>query len=288
MNETLGSRLTEILGKARDRVIIISAFIGADTLNSLLGACSAEVRKEVYVRWRMDDILSQATDSEIFSVAQSYGANLYCHHKLHAKAYIADNIAVVGSANATNPGLGYSMHSNIELLTETTAGNPDVSGLLAILQNQAVAATPIPQNLLEQLKDASMATLTEEQVTMNWIPMSQYSSAVGLIELGKWDEDAAADCIALGVPYGSNEDQLKSIANASSVFRQVSNHIKETTVQLDYKRLIVLLKHKQYHLPRPEDKSAMPLIDWIQNCAKDMIVIDETTANPKILPLSKL
>ncbi len=288
MIETLGSRLTEILGKARDRVIIISAFIGSDTLNALLGACSGNVSKAVYVRWRMDDILSQATDSEIFSVAQSYGAKLYCHHKLHAKAYIADNIAVVGSANATNPGLGYAMNSNIELLTETTAGNTDVCKLLTILENQAVAATPIPQDLLEQLTDASMAIFAEEQVTRKWIPTSQYSSAASFIELGQWDKNAAADCIALGVPFGSSTDQLKSMANASSVFRQVRNHIRETTVELDIQQLIMLLGKLQYHLPQQNYRSVMPLIDWIQSCAQDMLVIDETTPNPKILPLSKL
>ncbi len=288
MNDSSVARLIELIGSARDRIIIVSAFIGSEALSRLLQAGGADVHKTVYVRWRIDDILSQATDHEIFEVARSYGARLMCNHQLHAKAYIADDIAIVGSANATRPGLGLAKRSNIELLTKTSASNPDVSSLLHTLEQQSTRAAPIPQSVLDELHATRAITEAEEKIEQQWLPASHYSDVVNFMEQGEWDSHAAADCIALGIPYGSSAVEIQSIANNCFAFRQISEHMSQTTVGLGVEQLIALLEDLQFHIELPYKQNVMPLIDWVNNCASDMIVIDANTDNPKILPYSRI
>ena len=153
MNDLPIDRVQQLFSQAKNRIVIVSAFIGTQALSSLLSVVPASVSKNIYVRWRLQDIYSRATDPEIFEIAKQHSAILMYHNDLHAKAYIADDKAFIGSANATRLGLGMLPRSNLELLALYDASSPEVEELLSALENEAKLAKQMPLDYMEKIDD---------------------------------------------------------------------------------------------------------------------------------------
>jgi len=67
------------------------------------------------VRWRGQDILSGATDVEVYPSLKERDMPLYLHQSIHLKLFIlSDGTAIHTSANLTMSGLGLSDRPNIE------------------------------------------------------------------------------------------------------------------------------------------------------------------------------
>lgn len=144
------SRIRELFSGARHRVIVVSAFVGAEALDELLKSVPGDVKQvAVYSRWRTNDIASGSTDWQAWDVAARHEAAFYACPDLHAKIYVADDKALVGSANATTLGLGLGRMSNLELLIPADAGQVDVAGVLADVEERSSIAAPIGADAVE-------------------------------------------------------------------------------------------------------------------------------------------
>ena len=142
MNDPL-SRICALFQQARTRVLVVSAFLGKAALDRLLQAVPDEVETSgVYARWSLEDVASGATDWRAWDVAIRHNVTLYECPRLHVKLYIADNRALVGSANATGRGLGLGGSGNLELLVEVDADEPMVSAVLAEIVGSSAEARP--------------------------------------------------------------------------------------------------------------------------------------------------
>jgi hypothetical protein len=74
--------------------------------------------KSVFVcRWKLDDILSGATDIGVYPLLREKGLRVLLHPSLHAKYYRFDNQILMGSANLTSNGLMNNETSSLEALT---------------------------------------------------------------------------------------------------------------------------------------------------------------------------
>ena len=137
------SRLSALFQQARKRVVIVSAFLSQAALDQLLRTVPDVVEEiKVYARWSAEDIASRATDWQAWDVAKRHNVTLYECPRLHAKMYIADNRALVGSANATSRGLGLGGNGNLELLVEVSTDDPMVSVALNEVVGSSVEARP--------------------------------------------------------------------------------------------------------------------------------------------------
>ena len=265
----------------------MSAFAGDLALESLLSVAARTVTKTIYVRWRLSDILTRATDPGIYQIAKNHDATLCCHRALHAKAYIADDVALVGSANATSPGLNIAARSNLELLVELNANLPCIKELLATLEAEARTATMIPEDLLAKVEASKKSLEYEERNDSIWLPKSSYQDVIKLISSGDGSELALKDCLALGLSIGANEDEVKQAANSSSIFAMLREHLLEKTVGISVgdlsRHLIYKLNNKEYG----ETRLCLILLNWIENCAVEMYVHNSDSENPVLTPLSK-
>jgi hypothetical protein len=145
-----GDRLVEHLSAATQEVLMCAPFIKAGVLTRLLQVIPLSVPVRVVTRWLPAEIAAGVSDLEVFDVvAARDGGRLDLLDHLHAKIYVADGVALVGSANLTGAALGWSDKPNLELLTalKTTDG--------AIRQ------------CLEQLASARPATIEERERTHN-------------------------------------------------------------------------------------------------------------------------
>ena len=115
-NEILDSVKRE-LKRASSSVRVITAYCKVSSLIHLNGCINDKVEdKRLLVRFRMDDILKGSTDFSIVECGMKTGWKVYIRFDLHAKTYIVDNKrGLVGSANATNSGLGIGKNGNMEM-----------------------------------------------------------------------------------------------------------------------------------------------------------------------------
>lgn len=118
MFDTMKEDLKEDLKVVENNVSIISAFCKKDALEFLdkqIGE-KQDISKRLLVRFRLDDILSKATDLEIYEYCKKNNWSLYVQFNLHAKVYVIDqNICYMGSANATSKGLNINKRGNLEM-----------------------------------------------------------------------------------------------------------------------------------------------------------------------------
>ena len=138
------ARVCALFAAARERVIVVSAYLGSRTLDRLLSSVPRAVtRVSVFCRWRVQDIASGATDWRAWDVARSYDADMFACPNLHAKLYVSDERALVGSANATAAGLGEDGGGNLELLVPVDAAQEDVARVLVLATQDATEAVPM-------------------------------------------------------------------------------------------------------------------------------------------------
>src|SRR6266446_1629546 len=115
-------------------ILLIVPFIKVAALQQLHRVQTQKVQLKVVCRWRTDDLLSGASDVEVFTYLKAAGCQLYLHPDIHMKLYVFDsNIAFNTSANLTFSGLGYSQKSNIEVGNMVKLNSEDLTKIYTIV-----------------------------------------------------------------------------------------------------------------------------------------------------------
>lgn len=253
------SRIRELFSGARHRVIVVSAFIGAEALDELLKSVPGDVKQvAVYARWRTNDIASGSTDWEAWDVAARHEVAFYACPDLHAKMYIADEKALVGSANATTLGLGLGRISNLELLIPADAGQIDVAGVLADIEERSSVAAPIGADVVEGSTEGSTFPFWLPQ-----IPPELFIDALnGRIP---HTEETLAACDALDLQGGeSGIHRIRSSLGRKTAFRFVRQLFEERVLPLNEEDLRSLLKeHVDSQFADLPNESIALLIQWL-------------------------
>lgn len=95
---------------------------------------TANIDKKLIVRFRPEDIVSGASDLDIYPYCRDNGWKLYFRLDLHAKTYIFDRLrCIIGSANATSSGLSIGGSGNYEMATTCKLDEKDVKALDLLL-----------------------------------------------------------------------------------------------------------------------------------------------------------
>ncbi|MDF0728432.1 phospholipase D-like domain-containing protein [Cytobacillus sp. S13-E01] len=115
-NSDILLNIQEQLKNTENEMLIISAFTKLQGLKYIDTNLNSTVReKKLLVRFRLDDILSGATDIEIYDYCKTNNWRLFINLDLHSKIYLFDKRRVIlGSANLTPSGIGLNPNHNIE------------------------------------------------------------------------------------------------------------------------------------------------------------------------------
>jgi hypothetical protein len=114
LTSDLYAHFSEFVVGARESVHIIAPFIRVEALNVILRDVSLR-DVTVVTTWSTKDIMTGASDLNVYPYLRSRGWRLYLHPGLHAKLLISDSdSAIVTSSNITKPGLGLAEQSNVE------------------------------------------------------------------------------------------------------------------------------------------------------------------------------
>lgn len=150
--------LGTVLSHASSSVSVVSAYITKPGADWIVQHLHEEVSCRVITRWRLDDLVSGASDLEVFETLQGKGIELYLRPDLHGKVFLIDERELfVGSANLTLSGLGLSPGGNFELGSRLVAAPKDI----AMIDELFDAAVRIDADKFVALKNAFESIVSE-------------------------------------------------------------------------------------------------------------------------------
>ena len=221
-----GERLKSLLKKARARVFLCAPFIKADVLKIILPIVPTNIPVQIYTRWRATEVAAGVSDLEVLQIANERPhTELRLLNNLHAKLYLVDDQCLVGSANLTASALGWSEHSNVELLIPAIPTDPDIDYLLKRLE-AAEIATVETRLQIEALANTLKMTRLEEGEDMSdnssrhqfaWLPRCAapdklyeiYANPKTTAVVTGTREDGLADITDLQIQSGLSEKDFK-------------------------------------------------------------------------------
>jgi len=97
---------------------ICSAFLRSSIINDISPHFEPDSSVRVMARWQLGDLLAGASDLEAYKVCRRHGWKFYVCLNFHGKVFhLPPHGILVGSANATESGLGLLSNSNSEACT---------------------------------------------------------------------------------------------------------------------------------------------------------------------------
>jgi len=131
--------LVSSLKKAKETVIIISAFIKSDALLHLAAQTDLVSKKNVLIvaRWQKRDIIAGASDVNVFNLCSQKGWRFGISQQMHGKVFCIDDEEIfLGSANLTRRGLQFGLIGNHEFGTRIPAAAADMTKLKSFIDSE--------------------------------------------------------------------------------------------------------------------------------------------------------
>lgn len=229
--DALEPRLRSFLATARGELVLIAPFIKEPVMRRLLDEVDPSVDVRVVTRWRVDEIAAGVSDLAVWPLILGRGGALGLLDNLHAKVFIADRSAIVGSANLTGAALSGPRAGNLELLVQVPRVHPAVAQVEEFIEQHAVPAT---EDLYRLLQSAVVnIPIQPANSDLLWFPRSRHPRDILAAAIGEATFTteqvnlARRDLAGLGLPPdGSGVDErliagvlhLQPVVNALSAF----------------------------------------------------------------------
>jgi len=112
ITENHGDELKSLFSRVREKMLIISPFMGKNTCEALAAAKQDNVQYKIITRFYREDFMQSASSLDGLQSLIEKGATIFALRHLHTKLYVFDEFAsIITSANFTTGGL----FSNFEL-----------------------------------------------------------------------------------------------------------------------------------------------------------------------------
>ena len=127
LHDPPGSALLNLCQGTTQELVLAAPFMKIGVIEPLLLALSDDVRLTCITRWHLSDIVTGVSDLEIYGAVKQHGGQLWLRQDLHAKYYRGDHVILLGSANLTAAGLGWTTKPNLELLVPVAPNVDEVA-----------------------------------------------------------------------------------------------------------------------------------------------------------------
>ncbi len=137
-NKEIDRQLSSLCESVGERAVFISAFVKNDSFEKYSNRIGNDksVSKVLFVRWRLSDLVTGASDTQVYQTARALGWKVYLHQDLHAKVYVLDKRVLMGSANLTMSGMQLNLSSpNLETMLLTDTQDELESWMSSLIEN---------------------------------------------------------------------------------------------------------------------------------------------------------
>jgi phosphatidylserine/phosphatidylglycerophosphate/cardiolipin synthase-like enzyme len=259
-----GDRLLALARDAED-LTIIAPFITVPGIHPILSALPPECPLAVFTRWRPDEVASGVSDPRVFDLISERGGTVALHPVVHAKAYVVGDRALVGSANVTANGLGWARPGAVEILVETSAEDPALAELVAVLRATSSMANETDRDAIlaaaAALPTPPVRTPAGTADHTDWLPTYRPPDVLWRVYAGQ-REDSVVDLVrpdldALGVPSGlTTEDSFNTYVGA--ILRQgfagkIARECSNLTTMKAVQRLVEICDEVGHPVDEPAD-----------------------------------
>ena len=167
--EPLELQVLSLLASARREVVLVAPFIKEAVVRRLLARIGPDVVLRIVTRWRVDEVVAGVSDPSVWPLVRDWGGNMYLLGNLHAKVFIVDDAALVGSANLTGAALAGAERGNLEVLVEVARAHPAVVAVEQFVDARACAVTDEIHAAVVEAAAAAAAPLGQEEAAL-WVP----------------------------------------------------------------------------------------------------------------------
>lgn len=288
--DDLIKKIENILKSNCESLNIITAFCKLDTLKYIDNFVSKNTIKKIIVRFRLDDLVSGATDKEIYNYCKKNNWQLYINLDLHAKVYIIDNICFIGSANTTDSGLSISKLGNIEISKEFEITSEEKNQLERIFHSSKILDDELFNKMMKQLESINTKRIIKYKWNENIV--REYNQSYNLL----FQEDFPINFDPRNLEEDERyleifkNDSIKEIKNKfedTKIFKWlVSILLEKTNNEIYFGELsekiheIIFQEPKQFrkNVKELEEK----LINWLSTLNYDFIEIDKPNYSTRI------
>ena len=231
MERVPGDLLRTHLQTGRD-VVLVAPYMKVSALRRLLSFMECKQRVQCITRWRHEELLSGVSDIECREVVVSEGGSFLLHPTVHAKYYRVDDVVLIGSANVTNAGLGWTDNANVEILWRAGTGfqaEEFEKQLVDVAREMGEAEVDRWRIILE----ADRKRWKQAMPPQEWRPETRelrhvelaYRGQIG--EVASEDEQRAAlrDIEAMELPDGLTTRELRAWAGTRLLTASFSNSV---------------------------------------------------------------
>lgn len=150
-----------------DNLQVITAYCKKSAIEFIQNNITNPIEnKRLMVRFTFDDIVSGASDLDVYEFCKAQGWQMYLRFDMHAKTYIFDKKrCIIGSANLTSRGLDLKSTSNYEMATLTVMVPNDIQRIDSLFNNAILMNDEIYQKMLYSV---SGQQLSRQHSRKNW------------------------------------------------------------------------------------------------------------------------
>lgn len=267
--------LFDALRGANASVWLASAYItvpGIEPIMDLLGSRAIQVK--LLARWDSRDLVSGASDLEVYEIVSARGFEFFMNQRLHGKCALIDDARLfVGSANLTASGLQLGIQGNLECGTMMEASEADRATIRDMFAG-SVRVTPslyldiktfiVPLLTASERRDivfpASIMEKLRSSVEGLWVRELPWTEGPQSISLD--EPDARHDLMLLNATLGASPtiQELGLLFKSTRCCRWLTSQLRTHGGQLYFGEATELLHNALLEDPKPYRKEVKLLL----------------------------
>jgi hypothetical protein len=293
------------ISNSNESVFIVSAYITIEGIDWILSRLPISVNCNVLTRWACSDLVSGASDIEVYNRLKRRGYDLYILPDLHAKVTLIDKSTLfLGSANITNSGLKLVPGGNREIGTILKPTDQDISLINTLFSEGVLITEALYQIFLKELSQIpkeknkfipnwsnSLLVQLRKPPLKLWVAEMLWCSSPEEILNNSKTFDAIHDISLLGIDLTSvntpDEIILRHKFIESRCWRWFENILQNSpNNEIYYGELSAKLHNSFLDDPTPYRQTVKKLLsnvlNWVLLLCNDLIIIDRPHHSQRI------
>lgn len=288
-------KIAQEVSSATTHLQIVSAFCKTEAVEFIDSHINTPLQtKKLMVRFLLSDILTGASDFNLYEYCKSHGWQMYVRFDLHAKTYIFDRKrCILGSANLTNRGLGISFHGNYELSSFADVDDVDLRKIDTLFNNAILMTDELYETMKLEYQEAKKAKSISISSKWSSTIEDRFNPKIDILFTYDFPTTAAPDFNDvstfefLGSSYISSIEDVRQTFRWSKAFLWLYKYVSSCPDKTSYfGGVTVALHNALINDPKPYRKEVKDLLantlGWIQALSINDIVIDVPNYSQRI------